>query len=312
MVEYSKTKTNPDIALLQTEIEADPGIAPTCQSIDFLGPDQLTIRFDVALSGAEETTLDTIITNHTAPTSIVASNGLPKNYIDGLKISYVTASSINIESGECRTSLNECDIIVPSTLTADITTSGKDGLDTGTESGDTWYAIFVICDKADVNTPASLLSLSANSPTLPSGYDTFRRIGWVRNNGSSNFIEFLQRGTGRDRKISYLINYQALAILSGGTANTFTDVDMSSFVPSTSLEVFLISEYNPNVGGQWFELRPNGMTSIDPPWFYGGVGSAYFFVEINIPCDNSQIIEYRRSGGAATVGLDVIGYIDNL
>lgn len=77
-------------------------------------------------------------------------------------------------------------------LTPAITTSGANGLDTGAEAGDTWYYVYVIA-KAD-GTVAGLFSTSATSPTMPSGYTFKALVGAVRNNGSSNFINFRQIG----------------------------------------------------------------------------------------------------------------------
>jgi hypothetical protein len=53
---------------LHTEIEADSGIAPTCESVteDAPGSDGFAVIFDAALSAGEETVLDTLITNHNA------------------------------------------------------------------------------------------------------------------------------------------------------------------------------------------------------------------------------------------------------
>jgi hypothetical protein len=68
---YAKSKTGGIRAYrLHTEIEVDSGIAPTCESVteDSPGSDGFTIIFDSALSAGEETTLDTIITNHDAVT----------------------------------------------------------------------------------------------------------------------------------------------------------------------------------------------------------------------------------------------------
>jgi hypothetical protein len=51
--------------------------------------------------------------------------------------------------------------------TVDITTSGANGLDTGTEANSTWYHVFVIAK--DDSTVDALISTSATAPTMPSG-----------------------------------------------------------------------------------------------------------------------------------------------
>lgn len=77
-------------------------------------------------------------------------------------------------------------------LTIAITTSGANGLDTGSEAVSTWYAVYVIYNPS-TSTIAGLLSAdttpptTANAPTLPSGYTVWRHVGWVRNDGSGDF-----------------------------------------------------------------------------------------------------------------------------
>lgn len=73
-------------------------------------------------------------------------------------------------------------------LTADITVMGANGLDTGAPANNQWYAVFVIADSNNINPVASLLSISATAPTMPAGYNKFRRVGWMRRNGGGNFL----------------------------------------------------------------------------------------------------------------------------
>lgn len=72
-------------------------------------------------------------------------------------------------------------------LTADITTSGANGLDTGTEAISTWYHIWIIYNPG-TTTVAALLSLSASAPTLPSGYEFSGYVGAIYNDSASDFI----------------------------------------------------------------------------------------------------------------------------
>lgn len=71
-------------------------------------------------------------------------------------------------------------------LTVDITQSGANGLDTGSEAAHTWYSIWVIYNPT-TSTTAGLLSTSEIAPTMPSGYTKKRMVGHVRNGASSNF-----------------------------------------------------------------------------------------------------------------------------
>src|SRR3990172_12758616 len=105
-------------------------------------------------------TLSTATTDSTWLRNLVIENDAtnPNFQVD------ITADVIAIE-----------DLVVSSfSKTADITVSGANGLDTGSEAANTWYNIFAIA-KAD-GTTASLLSLSATAPSMPATYTKKSRI----------------------------------------------------------------------------------------------------------------------------------------
>jgi hypothetical protein len=60
---------------------------------------------------------------------------------------------------------------------------GLNGLDAGTMAIDTWYSVWVISN--GTGTFASLLSLDASAPTMPTGYTFKTRIGWIRMSGTA-------------------------------------------------------------------------------------------------------------------------------
>jgi len=116
-------------------------------------------------------------------------------------------------------------------LTLDITASGANGLDTGSEAASTWYFIWVIVGPEG---PAGLLSTSSTAPTLPTGFVGKRLLGAVRNDASSNFIIFRQIGANYYYKTLYQV------ILSNGSATAFTAVDCSTYVPDPIAEEILL------------------------------------------------------------------------
>lgn len=113
--------------------------------------------------------------------------------------------------------------------TVDITVSGVNGLDTGSEAGSTWYFIWSIA-KVD-GTVDSLLSLSSTAPTLPSGYTFKSLVGAVRNDSSSNFIPITQNGNK--------VEYDAVqGIKDGGfTASVWTAQSLAAFFPTTAKRI---------------------------------------------------------------------------
>jgi hypothetical protein len=119
-------------------------------------------------------------------------------------------------------------------LTLNVAGSGANGLDTGsvTTSG---YNYFVIYNPT-TGTVASLASLSATAPTLPSGYTYKRRIGWF--SYSSGIIGFVQRGNSTD--------YGVERPVASGTAASQTVFSLSGFVPPTVAKIrgFMITNNN--------------------------------------------------------------------
>lgn len=107
--------------------------------------------------------------------------------------------------------------------TIDITVTGANGRDAGSESATTWYYIYWIYNPT-TTTWAGLLSTSATAPTMPSGYTYKVLIGAVYNDGSSNFVKFTQF----DREVT--IAPQVIFTNQAGPA-TYTSQSISSAVP---------------------------------------------------------------------------------
>ena len=108
-------------------------------------------------------------------------------------------------------------------LTVDITTAGANGLDTGTETAFVWYYLHAIYN-ATLSSQAGLLSLSADNPTLPSGYTYSGLVGAIRNDGAGDLVPLHQRGR---EAIT-----QRNTPLNAGTATTYTAVSLGNAVPA--------------------------------------------------------------------------------
>lgn len=129
-------------------------------------------------------------------------------------------------------------------VSAAITTSGANGLDTGVEAANTIYYVWVIRKSSD-GTKGGLLSTSSTSPTMPSGYDQKALVSAVGNNNSSDFIDFKQTGKR--------YTFTSWATLASGNVGTspwvsidLTPANMSTvagFVPS-ALSNFCYGTYS--------------------------------------------------------------------
>lgn len=124
-------------------------------------------------------------------------------------------------------------------LTLNLGNSGANGRDTGSEAANTWYAAYVIFNPT-TGTTAGLFSTSGTSPTLPSGYTFARRVGWVRNDGSSNLLRTRQRGENANYVIG--TNPTAFPVLASGAAGSVTTptwvaASVSTAVPPTATDI---------------------------------------------------------------------------
>jgi hypothetical protein len=214
-----------------------------------------------------------------------------------LKIDCSSNTQVIIRSG---TSVGSDDGKKVMTLTGDktldITTSGVNGLDTGSEAGNTWYYVYLIWNPttALVN---GLLSASYTSPTLPSGYTQKRLIGAVRNDGSSNFKQFKQVNNDVyfDGGRAYLINGGN----TGGT--TFVGLDTTSYVPTAVAGVIHLVVQQVTVG-TYVAIGWDGITMMA-----ACLGTSE--VQFNIP-HNAGNIYYYNAAGLSYIGLS--GFILNL
>jgi hypothetical protein len=266
-------------------------------------------------------------------TTIPTADSIPKAGSDGTldanwiplpagflltKMTYVLPQSISIGGpgapvvSSVRNSTNTTNIKWTGTIVIDITTSGVNGLDTGAEAASTWYAVFVIAGGG--NPVAGLLSTSSTAPTLPGSYTVFRRIGWVRNGAASDFLVFLQFGTGTDRVQYWTENQTVLAVLTNGAATTFTALSLATRVPPTSTNAYLRATHDAGSTGDYVSFRIGGSSLSDPATRVtggtggGGEGSDFFW----IPTNSSQSIDYQNSSATEETDVWVLGFFESI
>tara|TARA_R110000824_G_scaffold25957_2_gene89855 strand:+ start:451 stop:1404 length:954 start_codon:yes stop_codon:yes gene_type:complete len=144
----------------------------------------------------------------------------------GLIVKYVSATTVDIDADflTLYDSSNFGYIASTVNLTAAITASGVNGLDTGSEASSTWYHIWVIYNGTTV---ASLLSTSPTAPTLPSGYTDKKYVGAVYNDSGDNFDDFHQVGND--------VSTADAAAFSNVTATSYASQSLAAFVPITAV-----------------------------------------------------------------------------
>ena len=159
------------------------------------------------------------------PSTVMASaNGVLAPH-KNLRITRPSTTTVTITADELvLTDSSDLKVLVKNVnVTADITTTGANGLDTGTVAANTWYHIWIIYNGTTV---AALLSTSSTAPTMPSGYTYKGYVGACRTNASSTIQLFYQNNE--------TVNYVTGAISATVTVTTLSSVSLASDVPPTA------------------------------------------------------------------------------
>jgi len=185
-----------------------------------------------------------------------------------------------------------------------ITLAGALGLDTGSEAPSTWYHAWAIA-KAD-GTQSVILSLSTTVAglTFPAGYTYAGLIGAVRNDSSSNQLEFRQLGDE--------VQIDSVSVLAAGTATSSTSLasTLATVVPPTARKAFGYGRVSDSSSAAAaLTLRPltgvtnTGVVVINNPGGSTGKSGGYFEMALPTP----QTIFYQVSTGDAA-DIVVVGW----
>ena len=232
-------------------------------------------------------------------------------FLSGLGIAFASGTTITVAAGVASdvTVTNEISLAAPVTINA--AANGANGLDTGALADNAFYAVFVVGDSTDHNATCGLISLSAASPVLPSGYDMFRRIGYVLTSGAAAILDFSQRGSSADRGMWYAA---AIATnITAGASATFAAVTASASVPASSSEIYLKAVLTADAGAtRTAAFRAHSSSSAAGQAFTWAPASTVSTVSVTCPCDASGAIDYLVSNAAAAIAISTSGYLDSL
>jgi hypothetical protein len=260
---------------------------------------------------------------------------LPNLYINGLNIYSAAptgATSIIIAPGAARDSNNVMDLVVglanafgninpvPQAvgyqpgLAVSSLVNGANGLDTGSIAASTQYAIYLIGDSRNINNTAGMLSLTSNvAPVMPSGYDSYRLIGFWATDGSKHFVYATVKPQNFKNVLTYY-NVPAIAVKSGGNDTSFTAIDLTtnSALPTTTLQNIvcnLLVVFTPAAVGDVVQFRPTGSSATaNLPTITGqvaGVAQTQYIQVIAGVGSSKPEIDYlvTASGDAVTVSV---------
>ena len=187
-------------------------------------------------------------------------------------------------------------------LTADITVSGANGLDTGVEANDE-YHLWVIYNPT-TDTVASLISLSPTAPTMPSGYARKARVSAIFN-VAGDFISITQRGRS--------CVTEARQIINGLNPTSYTLIDLTDIVPVTAraVDIYWGSDTVSSSTAAAFASNSSGLgvrpaSNVNSGLLLEGV---YGPVNIhNILIETAQSIYFKLASAAVTIDAYVVAW----
>lgn len=257
---------------------------------------------------------------------------LPNLYIIGMNISIASTTVLAIAPGMCRDAYNTIDIEVgyqnlqgnalPAAqfqgyipgLLINSAINGIGGLDAGSLGASLQYAIYVIADSRGYNPTGGIMTLTSNPlPLMPSGYDSYRLLGFIETYSNSTFVYADHEPQNMVGALEY-INQPPISVLSGGNATTFTAIDLtaSSAVPTTTLPnviVTLLVTFTPVAAGDVVTFRPTGQTT-GAYWTITGVAagiaqSQYLVMIAGIGSSKPEI-DYLVTSSSDAVSVSVV------
>lgn len=258
-------------------------------------------------------------------------------YVNGLRLEYVSGSTIVVTVGRCSDISNTNDISVGLPLNVAATQTGVEpvaagsgpvsilstrngaaGLDTGTIAASTFYAVYAIGDSYGLNPGSALISANLAAPVLPSGYDMYFRIGFVKTNGSGSILAFAQAGSGLDRWMYY--DTPIATNITSGSATSYEAIDLTNSLPvNMQTQMSFYCSYVPT-GAPGILIIAAGQSASGPGYAVssGSVSGVIKYDNLICPTGNpdnlvpiTQAAEYKVSA-ANTVIISVNGYLDPL
>lgn len=246
---------------------------------------------------------------------------LPPGYIVGMRIAWTSVSSFQVSQGVCRSGLNQLNLVIISTLTVNMGTTGVLGIQTSdSELSSTWYGVWVIGDTSGVNNTTYILTEFGNVPD-ETGYDVFRRIGSVRNNSSSDLYRWANPDNiSADRFVMWDEPANVLELLVDGSATVYTNLDIIDLMSPYNRIAYINTKHIGGTSSDFATFYQAGVFTGTTPAtnprahrVYGGAsggsgGSTCFY----ITTDSNQQIEYANSSASEETSCWVLGYIDNV
>jgi hypothetical protein len=227
----------------------------------------------------------------------ITDNLIPKGYIDGLEMQWVSGTALTVTSGSAY-------IEGSSNVLRATSTIAKTGLSL---SASTWYHVYLYDNagtpdvEVSTTAPASPYNGTARSKT---GDASRRYLGSVRSLASGGIAAFDMFPNG-------LLLYRSpgsntFRLLFAGTATTITDIDVSSLAPVTARLGYFRFQVN---GGSYTYLMPGGATSTDQADLVASMGASVGLGTGFCRFNSVQKISYAAHDTSTPTYIWIYGYL---
>ena len=243
-------------------------------------------------------------------------------YVNGLEMAWVSTTTFTVAAGAARNSTNVNDIVLNDSVTILSTRVGVNGVDLAAVAASSMYAVFLIGDSTKYKDTACILTLAidggtgliATTPNLPSGYDMYRRIGYVLSDSSSHFLKFWQYGHANSRDMHYDTPIATPAITT--SANTYANQSLVAGIPPIACETILKVTFTAETLTDIATFAPYGSSASNGMvvWGTGVAGVQQFMVDV--PCELNTVvptIAFKTTADTPeALAILVSGYVDSL
>lgn len=220
----------------------------------------------------------------------------------GLRLRRTGPTMLSLSKGWARSEDDTVDILSTSSLEITSGSTGIGGLDAGSASPNTPYAVWVLQKPAGGVGALMSLAFDASEVTLPKQWSTasLRRVGAVSTNSNGNFVSFRQLGAQNERRYVFDSIIDSRQILTGGTSATWVAVERTSHVPRSAelVQVYLVPS------SAEVEARSIGaqkqLFATSPILF-----------EFTTEHDD-DLLEYRKKSGGGSVDAYLLGFTEYL
>ena len=312
------------------EIDSDAGIFITNSDVEGLIFDDSTSAFNVSMKASSLTTashdfilptsgasingqvLSSTTAGVTSWATISAGSDYPPGYLDGGGLEWVSNSTINVKAANCRDSADGFNIILASNTLLTLSSTGSAGGLQVAEASNTIYKVYAIADSNEVNVSNTWGVPQGTAISLPGTHDVYRFMGSIKNNSSSNVLNFEMHGQGRMRHYHYHESRSTLEVYnSGGTAGVFTNLDLDDLIPEGITMADFSIELDMDADSHKFYMQSgiNAQSTSNSLLVIGGGIQAADFQFADFMIYNQALDPTGGTGSVPSVewGTDVVG-----